>query len=109
MAEILKIPLDQRLKRLGSKAAIPFACLELFIDDYFSEAAKMCDGYKPDLWKIYESEVMQYNYRDGSDSLLTEIVHVADGLPCDERTNLLYHVLVEPFAALEDKEMEMLK
>ena len=109
MAGNPKIPLDERLKRLGSKTAIPYALFELYIDDFFAEASRMCEGYKPDLWSLYESEVKQFNYRDNLDCVLAEIVHIADELSRDDQINLLYRVLVEPFAALENREKEKTK
>lgn len=100
MAAVAKIPLKERLRAIGTNKPNFLAAFELFINDFFLEIAKITRSKYFE--SVYYSFVAEYNDQNGG-CVLTEIVHRADELPSEEKLDLLYTVLVEPFAALKDR------
>lgn len=101
MAKVTRIPLKERLMRAGRPSAVPCAAFELFVEDYYPALVKMCgdDHY---LMGIFHDKIRPHIPPDGI--LLTEIIHLADGLPFEERFKLIYHVMIEPFAIMKRRD-----
>ena len=95
MAQISKTPLRERLQMAGSARPAAFG---LFMDDFFCAAAPMT-GNETYLLDVYNERIQLYN-DSGRDLLLFEMIHLADSLPPDERDELFYRILIEPFALL---------
>lgn len=97
MGAVPKIPLKERFQTAKTNKPNFLATFELFVNDFFLEIAKITGNTYFE--SVYYSFVAEYNDQNGG-CVLTEIVHRADELPSEEKLDLLYTVLVEPFAAL---------
>lgn len=96
--------LDQKLKEAGKYVPYYLPVFTAYIDDYFLGLSQICEnGY----WKeIYRNEIYQYGEEKGSLPRLYEMAPIADSLAPAEKRNLLYRILVEPYALLQIKEEE---
>ncbi len=101
MGKVPRIPLEQRLLQHKSGEAKFLAAFELFVDDFFEAVGKMSGDLT--VMETYEDAVSGYNYRNGMDLVLSQMVVVADGLPKEDCGELLYRILIEPFAILEQR------
>lgn len=97
MAAVPKIPLKERLQTAGTNRPDFLAAFEIFANDFFLEIAKMTGNTYFE--SVYYSFVADYNDENGG-YVLSEIVHRANELPTAEKLDLLYTILIEPFAAL---------
>ena len=103
MKQIKKIPLAQRLRQAGAKQPAPcfLHIYRLFLDTYFNGLAEMAgdDRVRTD---ILEGSLRPYVSKYGEMPLLVEFVTESMDLPRWELGELLYQVLVKPFAAIKE-------
>lgn len=88
--------LASRLDDAGALAGPPYACHRMPIKRFFWAASKLTGNLS--LPTVYQSLIRPY-VSDGN-SLFREAVYDINTLQSPERTDLLYKILVEPFAAL---------
>lgn len=99
-----KIPLIDRLHKLGTNKPNRYPFFELFIDDVFLDGMTELTGL--DYWThVYTEYIEPYNH-DKKDCVVAEVVAKADilSLPENEKDTLLYRLLIEPFAYLNISE-----
>ncbi len=102
MPTVTKMPLDYRLQTGEDGEPAVLAAFDLFIDDFFHGLDEIIgDSY---FGPVYEDHIEKYNYAKGWDSVLAEMVSIADGIPNREKSELLYLLLVEPFSMLFENE-----
>lgn len=100
---IQTISLRKRLRDTPTNQPDFLAAFELFLFDYFEGLAKVSkDTY---FLEVYERDVRMYDrqFRQGYIARLVELPQITEdlALPEEERIELLYKVLVEPFATLK--------
>jgi len=104
MGPLIKIPLSERLQSAGTTAPNFLAAFELFISDFYTTLEEMT--LDPRFSTTYQAAISPYSYRtkDGKvmELLLSEVVGVVSELPPPERGEVLYKLLIEPFARLYD-------
>lgn len=100
MEMVQKIPINERLQNIESNIPNFLKVFEIFIDDYFEGLVQMTGN--PYFKKVYEKEIKKYNFVQNMDALFVEMVHFAESLFMAEENKLLYKILVQPFAMMED-------
>lgn len=94
-----RIPLTERLEQAGVSGPIFLNAFELFPDDYFNAFAELTGA--PYLGDVYQTEIQPFHDQQDHFCVLSEIVFFAGDLPQNERQNILYRILIEPFAGLK--------
>lgn len=106
MGGLTKLPLTERLQSAGTAAPNFLAAFELFISDYYKCLAGMT--LDPRFSAVYDTVVSPYSHRpkggESMELLLSEVVAVVMDLPRTKRAEVLYKLLIEPFARLDDME-----
>lgn len=106
MEQLTKVPLSDRLQSAGTAAPNWLAAFELFISDFYECLEDMT--LDPHLGTIYEAIINPYSHRtkgrNNMELLLSEVVAVVSDLPRPKRAEVLYNLLIEPFARLYDCE-----
>lgn len=106
MGESTKLPLTERLQRAGTAAPNWLAAFELFISDFYTALEEIT--LDPRFRTVYDTILGPYRHRnkDGRsmELLLSEVVAVVSELPQAKRAEVLYKLLIEPFARLYDVE-----
>lgn len=99
-----KIPLNDRLRKLGADKPNRYPFFELFIDDVFFDGMTELTGL--DYWvHVYTDYIAPY-IQDKKDYVFAEVVEKVDflSLPENKKDTLLYRLLIEPFAYLNISE-----
>lgn len=96
MEKVPQIPLKQRLQSIESGKANFLAAFELFVDDILQEVLNMT-GY---VAAVLDCQEKVRKYESQKVMVLAEMVAVADRLPDEERKELLYSMLIIPFASM---------
>lgn len=108
MDPLIKIPLSERLQSAGTVAPNFLSAFELFISDYYTTMGEMTQD--PRFSATYQTAIAPYSRRNKggelTELLLSEVVDVVSELPPPERAEVLYKLLIEPFARLHDCEKE---
>ena len=106
---LTKLPLAERLQRAGTASPNFLAAFELFATDFRDGLAELT--MDPRFTAAYNTTSAPYSHRPKSgenmELLLSEVVAVITAeLPPAKRGEVLYRLLIEPFARLYDLEQE---
>lgn len=101
MDDIKKMPLAQRIRGV-SKAGLPLA-MSLTACDFLGVAGEIT-GQESRYEKIYQDHIAPYDRVAGTGKRVCELVADADVMGPKDRANLLFWLLVEPFANMEEME-----
>lgn len=106
---LTKLPLAERLQRAGTASPNFLAAFELFATDFRDGLAELT--MDPQLAISYNTIIAPYSHRakggKNMELLLSEVVAVIMAeLPPAKRGEVLYRLLIEPFARLYDLEQE---
>ena len=71
----------------------------LYVEDFLGLVGQMT-GREEHYAEVYATHIKPYEREDDGKSVRNMVV-AADALPPEEKTTLLFRLLVEPFAALE--------
>lgn len=99
-----RIPLAERLRKLGDDKPNRYPFFEQYIDDIFLDGLPDLTGIN--YWKtVYNKYIEPYN-RDKMNSVVAEVVARAEILSLNEneKDTLLYKLLIEPFAYIHMNE-----
>ena len=106
MGESTKLPLTDRLHSAGTATPNWLAAFELFISDFYTALEEIT--LDPRFGTVYNTIIGAYSHRDkdgrSMELLLSEVVAVVSDLPQAKRCDVLYKLLIEPFARLYDCE-----
>ena len=98
-----KIPLAQRLQSAAhGRKGLPWA-LGIYDLDFYREIGEMThqeERYQ----SVYEEHIKPYGSPDGSMKCLYDLVTEADELEEADRQDLLFWLLVEPFATIHTQQ-----
>ena len=100
MDKVQQIPLAERLQGTGPRSmGLPIA-MGLYAEDFIGLVGQMT-GQQERYAEVYATHIKPYDGEGGSGKSVRYMVVAADALPPEEKTTLLFRLLVEPFAALE--------
>ena len=103
MNNVQQIPLAERLQGAGPRSmGLPVA-MGLYAEDFLGLVGQMT-GQQDRYAEVYATQIKPYEGEDDGKSVRNMVV-AADALPPAEKTTLLFRLLVEPFAALEYKDL----
>lgn len=88
--------LASRLEGAGALAGPPYACCRLPVQRFFRAASKLTGDLR--FLDVYQNSIRLY--MPDEDPLFRQAVYDISALQEPERTELLYKMLIEPFAAL---------
>ena len=95
MKSIERISLQERLNTIQNCKPDFLEVFEMFPEDYFVTWTDIHDNVL--FLERYEDEICCYSFSDGKQHYLNETVRMVQSLPDEERDDLLYKILVEPF------------
>ena len=99
MDKVQQIPLSERLQGAGARSmGLPVA-MGLYAEDFIGLVGQMT-GREEHYAEIYVTQIRPYEGEGGGEPVRNMVV-AAEALPPEEKTTLLFRLLVEPFAALE--------
>ena len=99
MDKTQQTPLAERLQGTGPRSmGLPIA-MGLYAEDFIGLVGQMT-GQQERYAEVYATHIKPYEGEDDGKSVRNMVV-AADALPPEEKTTLLFRLLVEPFAALE--------
>lgn len=90
-----RISLQQRLKGIEDSKPDFLEVFEMFPEDYFSTWADINEDVQ--FLSCYVDEIAPYSISDSKQHYLNETVRMLQSVPDEERDDLLYKILVEPF------------
>ena len=103
MDKVQQIPLAERLQSAGARSmGLPVA-MGLYVEDFLGLVGQMT-GREEHYAEVYATHIKPYEGEDDGKSVRNMVV-AADTLPPEEKTTLLFRLLVEPFAAIEYMEV----
>ena len=104
MKQIEKIPLANRLRQAAAKQPTPYFLhiYRFYMDTYFYGLAELA-GDNRDLTEILDKNLLSRLAQYEEPPLLADFVAESMELPRWELGELLYQVLVKPFAELEER------
>ena len=104
MDKVQQIPLAERLQSAGARSmGLPVA-MGLYAEDFIGLVGQMT-GREEHYTEVYATQIKPYDGEDNGGKSVCNIVVAADTLPPEEKTTLLFRLLVEPFAAIEYMEV----
>lgn len=95
MKNIERISLQERLKVIQDCKPDFLEVFEMFPEDYFETWTNIHDNVL--FLERYEDEISRYSFSDGKQHYLNETIRMLQSVPDEERDDLLYKILVEPF------------
>lgn len=98
MKKVKRIPLNLRLQMAGTNIPNFLAVFEVFVDDYFEGLTQISENSY--FTKVYHNQSSKINCSQDVAILLTEMPHVTDSFPRKEGIEMMYEILVEPFALI---------
>ncbi len=101
MNDIRKIPLAERIRGV-SKAGIPLA-MSMTACDFLSVAGEIT-GQEARYEMLYQTHIAPHDRADGMKKRVCELITDADVMEPEDRDNLLFWLLIEPFVNMEDME-----
>ena len=106
MGKINLIPLEERLQKAGRDSPGYSAIFPLPLDSYFYGWDELLGGSR--FMEMYSQEIRRYvpPFDVGEKCTILEALAFSAELPPVERLELLAKILVEPFAAWEEKNQE---
>ena len=103
MDKTQQTPLAERLQGAGARSmGLPVA-MGLYTEDFLGLVGQMT-GREEHYAEVYATHIKPYEGEDDEKSVRNMVV-AADTLPLEEKTTLLFRLLVEPFAAIEYMEV----
>ena len=101
MQTTTNLSLKERLQGVtDGSTGFPFA-FEAYVDEYFKE---LCTLSGTSYFKtVYRQGLCRYLSQCGTDCILAEMVSFADSLCPNDKTDLLYRLLAEPFTFIKKK------
>ena len=104
MDKVQQIPLAERLQGTGPRSmGLPIA-MGLYAEDFIGLVGQMT-GQQERYAEVYATHIKPYDGEGGGGKSVRNMVVAADTLPPEEKTTLLFRLLVEPFAAIEYMEV----
>lgn len=98
MVERIKISLDERLRRAPANIHNSLSVFEMFCDDFFNGMTQLSgDGY---YMETYVNYIEKHIGEGNREPILCEMVPICDALPIVEKREMLFRILMEPFARL---------
>jgi len=104
MKNVLKIPLKERLQKAGCNVPNFLCVFEIFIEDYFKGMTQISGNPYFDM--IYQSKIGKNNHNDEVAIFFAEMPQVARSMKEEEASELIYLILIEPFALIEKNKKE---
>lgn len=101
MDEVKTIPLAERI-RGASKGGFPLA-LSMTAYDFLGVTGEIT-GQEERYEKLYQTHIAPHDRTDGMRKRVCELTAEADALEPEDRDNLLFWLLIEPFVNMEDME-----
>lgn len=94
-----KIPLEERLKRAGKNSGDFQSAFKMSVDSYFYGWDEIMGGSYFE--SIYEHRICSLVNVSNLEIQLSSLIACSEEIDAVERLELLYRILIEPFAKLE--------
>lgn len=95
MERVSRIPLKQRLQSAGKASSNFLAVFELFAEDYLWGLDRRTRG---SYWEKVSTLLEEYGDISLTSQVMAEVLHLIMELPAEVYTELLYLMLIEPYA-----------